>query len=304
MAAGCQQNVRPDGMDWRILSVDWSGAIEERAQRQAIWRCVATTTGRGLQVEALENGLTREETIRWLIRIGEDRPRMLIGLDFAFSLPMGYVAHRLGKDRETWVDVVEWCVLEGETVLKECPPPFWGRAGSRRPREDELAQHGLRSLLRETERLAGSAKPVFQLAGPGSVGTGTLRGIPWLMTLREAGFAIWPFDRPAERRPTVVEIYPRLFSRHVRKSNPKARDEHLRTLRSDHMVSIPARTLERAVGSDDAFDALVGAVGMWEVLRDGGFASYPQALFTDPRVQAEGWIWGVPGQPRARHGSA
>ena len=39
-----------------------------------------------------------------------------------------------------------------------------------------------------------SPKSIFQLAGPGAVGPGSLRGMPLLTTLRDRGFAVWPFD--------------------------------------------------------------------------------------------------------------
>jgi hypothetical protein len=50
------------------------------------------------------------------------------------------------------------------------------------------------------------AKSTFQTNGNGTVGTGSIRGMPYLAVLRAAGFAIWPFDAAASR--TVVEIYP------------------------------------------------------------------------------------------------
>ncbi|MFH4263722.1 hypothetical protein WAJ43_23025, partial [Acinetobacter baumannii] len=56
-----------------------------------------------------------------------------------------------------------------------------------------------------TEQEAG-AKPTFLLAGGGHVGTGSLRGMPFLAALRAAGYAVWPFDDAAGR--TAVEIYP------------------------------------------------------------------------------------------------
>ena len=35
-------------------------------------------------------------------------------------------------------------------------------------------------------------KSTFQIGGAGAVGTGSLRGMPHLLTLREAGCAVWP----------------------------------------------------------------------------------------------------------------
>ena len=58
----------------------------------------------------------------------------------------------------------------------------------------------LAALIPEAERAARvrgiAPKSVFQIGGAGSVGTASLRGMPVLQRLREAGFAVWPFDRP------------------------------------------------------------------------------------------------------------
>lgn len=80
--------------------------------------------------------------------------------------------------------------------------------------------------LRRTDREApaiGGIRPksVFQIGGAGAVGTGSLRGMPILKRLRDAGFAVWPFDAP--RWPCVVEIYPRLLTGAVNKGSAGAR---------------------------------------------------------------------------------
>lgn len=63
-------------------------------------------------------------------------------------------------------------------------------------------------------------KSVFQLVGAGQVGRGSLYGMQALHRLAAAGFRIWPFDPPG--RPLVVEIFPRLLTRAVVKSNAQA----------------------------------------------------------------------------------
>jgi hypothetical protein len=86
---------------------------------------------------------------------------------------------------------------EAETWLADPQPPFWR---TRKP----AGQAGFRRTELEC---GGRPKSVFQLVGAGQVGTGSLRGMPFLPRLRER-FAIWPFDEP--RLPLLVEIYPRL----------------------------------------------------------------------------------------------
>ena len=73
-------------------------------------------------------------------------------------------------------------------------------------------------------------KSPFQIGGSGSVGTGSLRAMPFLLRLREAGFQTWPYEdaklgvKPA---PLLVEMYTRLMTGAVAKSNESARKAYL-----------------------------------------------------------------------------
>ena len=59
-------------------------------------------------------------------------------------------------------------------------------------------------------------KSPFQIGGSGSVGTGSLRAMPFLLRLREAGFRVWPFEDAAldakRPQPLLVEMYTRLLT--------------------------------------------------------------------------------------------
>ena len=99
---------------------------------------------------------------------------------------------------------------------------------------------------------------MFQIGGAGAVGTGSLRGMPVLHRLHEAGFSVWPFC-DAEL-PVVIEIYPRVLTGAVNKSNA----EHRRTYIEERYGHLDAAMRERAASSDDAFDAAVSALVMWE----------------------------------------
>jgi hypothetical protein len=171
----------------RILAVDWSGA-RTGAQR-AIWLAEALD-GRLVR---LEGGRGREELVAHLLEESERDPELVAGLDFAFSLPEWFLRARSIDDVWNAWDLVS---CEAEAWLRDPQPPFWR---ARKPPGD-----GLRRTERECD---GRPKSVFQLVGAGQVGTGSLRGIPFLPRLRER-FAIWPFDEPD--LPLLVEIYPRL----------------------------------------------------------------------------------------------
>ena len=168
----------------------------------------------------LESGRSREEIVDELVAEAERDPALLVGLDFAFSMPLWFFRHRgLKRVEDLWGLVAE----EGEAWLAECEPPFWGKPGRKKP---ELPEHFRRTEM-ESPRVGGSSpKSVFQIGGAGAVGTGSLRGIPCLGALHAAGFSIWPFHAPT--RPIVIEIYPRLLTGPVVKSSHDSRSAYLR----------------------------------------------------------------------------
>jgi predicted nuclease with RNAse H fold len=242
----------------RVVAVDWSGRAGAD-QAEHIWvACVED--GR---LVALRNGLQREEVIAWLCSL--EGP-VTVGLDFAFSLPAWWLAERGFTDvRALW----QWLRDGGERLIAAKAAPFWGAAGSSAlPAEQRF---------RRTERELRVAKSVFQLAGPGAVGVGSLRGMPLL--LRLSGFSIWPFDPPSARQ--VVEIYPRALTRRpVNKSRWTERRDYL-----EQLEGLDPAMRERAAGSEDAFDAAVSALAM------AAAAIPPLPRATDPVELLEGRVW-------------
>jgi ketosteroid isomerase-like protein len=228
-------------MTMRLMAVDWSGAWSGAEKR--IWLAEA----RDEQLVRLEAGRDRDALATHLIAEAERDPGLVVGLDFAFSLPAWFLSeHELEDAPALWALAAE----EAERWLAECAPPFWGRPGRRKP--------NLPSHFRLTDRAAPATaniqpKSPFQIGGAGAVGTGSLRGMPLLHRLRAAGFAIWPFDGPAY--PLVVEVYPRLLTGPVVKSSVSARQTYLATRCPD--LSDALRAL--ATSTEDAFDAAVSA---------------------------------------------
>jgi hypothetical protein len=88
--------------------------------------------------------------------------------------------------------------------------------------------------------------------------------MPLLARLRDAGFAIWPFDPPSDR--TVLEIYPSVLRRIVPHEADDFANEHER-------------------------DAVLSAAAMW-AHRDA-FVDLTAA--TDPLTLLEGEVWTPPG---------
>jgi Protein of unknown function (DUF429) len=256
----------------RVVAVDWSGAVVGAQHR--IWLAEAQDDQR---LARLISGYSREELGTCLLEQAARTRRMVIGLDFAFGFPAWFSQSVLHASTgpQVWAEAAQ----RAETWLRACEPPFWGRPGCRRP--PETSGPRFRRTEHAVTPVAGiRPKSIFQVGGAGSVGTGSLRGMPLLKRLHEAGACIWPFGSGGW--PLVVEIYPRLLTDAVVKSSPAARERHL-----EAYPHLAPEHRQAAVGSEDAFDAAVSALMMARHLAD--LEALPPE--PDPRVQLEGRIW-------------
>ena len=115
----------------------------------------------------------------------------------------------------------------------------------------------------------------------GKCGTGSSRGMPMLLELRAAGWAVWPFDDAGPH--TLVEIYPRFFTGAVVKRSANARATWLER----HEPAITAEFRQLMCASEDAFDAGVSALRMTGL-------DFARALHAsdDPVTRLEGAICG------------
>src|SRR5271167_682850 len=294
----------------RVVGVDWSGD-KGPGQRRTIWAGVWTaSTGR----VTLEGGRTREELIVWLIEMSRETPRMVVGFDFTFSYPAWFLRELgIASAPEFWRFVADG---QGERWLhKDCEDGrFWGRVGSRRhgkKPEEFCGEHAHRMLRRaetvlkvraemtdplQVAKIAGIApKSVFQIGGAGAVGTASLRGMPGLLVLREAGFRIWPYDEPSLKEPLVVEIYTRLMTGAVNKSSEVARTAYLAKKRKENAMyaGLSRLVVAKARASEDAFDALVTAMVMTE--HRGEFAALRKTEDEVFRMEGQTWVPGLVG---------
>lgn len=252
----------------RIIAIDWSGS--EKDQRSKIW-LAEVEGGRLLRLEC---GRAREEVAEHL-RAEASGPRpLVVGLDFAFSFPAWYLTERdLGSAFDLW----GLARTHGDSWIRSCEPPFWGRPGKRATERRVYRQ----TELRIKEHSKGEPKSAFQIGGAGSVGTGSILGMPLLQRLQEAGFSVWPFDDP--RPPMLLEIYPRLLTGELRKSDPVAR----RSLTLKRYHELDPGYHAAAMASEDAFDAMVSALEM------DRHAQHIMELkrSEDPNELLEGRIW-------------
>jgi hypothetical protein len=81
----------------RVIAIDWSGR-SGAAQRQALWLGEAVDG----ELVRLEGGRTRTQITELLIAEADRDPDVIVGFDFAFSLPAWYLRDTRLTPRELW----------------------------------------------------------------------------------------------------------------------------------------------------------------------------------------------------------
>ena len=260
----------------RVIAIDWSGRRDLNSQRSAIF--LAEASPRGLV--RLESGRTRDEIVEHLVAEAGRDPDLVVGLDFAFSLP-GWYLRRKRLDalalRRRLADEALTPRMKGlglASWLTDPDLPFWTRAGGRAflPVDQQFRRTEL-----ELRALGLHPKSAFQLVGAGQVGRGSLYGMQALGRLTAGRFHAWPFDDA--RRPLLVEIYPRALARNVTRSRPAEMRDHLEE------TGVRADFVDHAAANEHAFDAAVSALVM---------AAHLDELLEAPPTtgyELEGKIW-------------
>jgi hypothetical protein len=255
--------------------------------------------------------------------------RVLLGFDFPLGLPAAYaeragiddfaaVLPRFGGGRlAAFYEVAE----RPEDIALE--RPFYPqRPGGRRRREllDGLGLTGWSDLLRRCDRASptrNAACALFWTLGGSQVGKAAIAG--WRDLLAPAlraglDIGLWPFQGPLEgllarHRCTVAETYPGEVYGHLGLAPALRRAGGKRSRAARHAMAArllaAARRLDVALepaaqaeieggfgaGADgvDRFDAVVGLLGMFGVIRGERTSGEPD----DPVVRRiEGWILG------------
>ena len=280
-----------------MIAIDWSGRVDAAGQRRHI---VAATWREGRV--RVESGRTRDEIGDWLIGLAEKDPALAVGFDFCFSFPAWFVREvGAASGPEFWQIAAD----RGEAWLSRASEDrrFWGKPHKR---PAEFSGDNVHRMLRATDidcklaahipdeeralRIRGiTPKSVFQIGGSGSVGTASLRGMPLLLRLRAAGFRVWPFDKPRAGLPLVLEMYTRLNTGPVHKSNAEARRLYLRQRRqqNDAYAGIGRTAMRKALDGEDAFDALVSCM----VMAQSRDELYRLPKPRDRKYLLEGWTW-------------
>ena len=295
------------------FAIDWSGRIDLAGQRRHIWAGIWTHTNEGKVSVKLEAGRTREEVGDWLIELAAETPAMVVSIDCCFSFPAWFLEEHGCADMFAFWHKAnaglaeQWLAREADAIARD--ERFWGKPHKR---PAQFSGVGYRRMFRFADydnkiaqALAGgdadraakmrgiTPKSPFQIGGSGSVGTGSLRAMSMLQRLHNAGFRVWPLESSCieakQPKPLLVEMYTRLMTGAVAKSNADARKRYLSEKRKTDVLYAPVgrAVMAKALGSEDAFDALVSTIEMSRYA--DAFAKLRATR--DPELRREGMTW-------------
>ncbi len=228
--------------------VDWSANSSPKKGKDSIWVAVADRDG---QIEILSNPSTRHEATTLLIaELSNTADRTLVGCDFSFGYPSGFITALIDERDVVWSDLWLWMrdrIHDDETnrnnrftVAAEMNDlcersvssrPLWGYPGAQahegvsRYRPESYAPFDEFRVTEQRVRSEGH-RPFssWQLAYPGSVGSQMLMGMAWLENLRTDAelsrrIKIWPFETgigesSLDGKPgevVIAEVWPSMF---------------------------------------------------------------------------------------------
>jgi hypothetical protein len=296
----------------RLIAIDWSGRIDAAGQRRHIWSAIWTRRDSRVTVQ-LEAGRTRDEITEWLMELARETPRMVVSIDCCFSFPGWFLKEHGCADmfafwRKANAGLAEkWLTRECEEISHD--ERFWGKphkrpaqfcgAGYRRmfrfaDYDNKIAQALPGGDVERAAKMRGiTPKSPFQIGGSGSVGTGSLRAMTMLERLHEAGFRVWPLESAAldgaRPKPLLVEMYTRLMTGAVAKSNAEARRRYLAARKKTDAMYAPVgrAAMLKAQASEDAFDALVSVMEMARHAEEFGSLRATR----DSELRREGLTW-------------
>jgi hypothetical protein len=302
-----------------IVSCDWS--VSPRKRWLAGARLLANTS---YEVEA---PVPVNQTYGFFPSLRELAPEgsVLAGFDFPIGLPRIY-AQKAGIAQFTiflrqlgagpWADFYHIAEAPDEVSVAR---PFYPRTPGGTSKQQLVEGLGLKSakdLLRACDSATtarGKACEIFWTVGANQVGRAAIAGWRDLLApaVRDQSIAIWPFDGTlselfTSERIVVAEIYPAESYGHVglsrgfgktsregRRSQAKAIltwcDLTAVAISPDLVAQIEDGFGNADIG-EDRFDAVMGALGMIEVVGDVSRFAIPD----DPEVRnVEGWILGM-----------
>ncbi|MEM8979432.1 MAG: molybdopterin-binding protein [Pseudomonadota bacterium] len=220
----------------KVMMVDWSGGADRgpRPVKDSIWAAIATQTKSQTPVYLRNRTLAETHLSDQISESLAKGERLLIGFDFPFGYPSGFVERLTGQTDP----LVFWAFLAARaeqdpkgaesgrlraTLSAELNAklpgegPFWFNPFSKDipglPRKKPSWTHPFEEW-RAAEKSASGTFSLWQIGGAGAVGGQVMMGLPVLERLRQkfAGqVSVWPFE-PLDRQIVFAEIWPSLLA--------------------------------------------------------------------------------------------
>lgn len=298
-----------------LIHADWSVSPRKRWMARAVvqngrWTISATAPA---------------SDILQTLRVSADQP-LLAGFDFPIGLPESYGRATGFADFPAFLgDIDDGAWDEFRNIARHPDDislrrPFYPAGAAKGIKQASLIQaHAatdLNGLRRRSERATATRRaacPIFWTLGGNQVGRGALSG--WQEVIRpglRAGAHLWPFDGSLSELAgrgglVLAETYPAEAYGHVgvrfkagqSKRRQSDRQSHAAVIRAwvasrdIHLGADAVDEIDNGFGADpngeDRFDAMVGLLGMVEVV-GGGRSECLMPLL--PEVAWEGWILG------------
>lgn len=264
------------------IGVDYSS--QERKQKT--WVAIGRRTFMGYELQRLE-AIGREALPDLLLEFASHR--VLIGLDFPFSWPVGFITHLLGEAPRSWQALVR-------AVDEE-----WSPSKLKRKRSSYVNRKG--PALRLTDTYLGTTSPL-QDTYP-DLWNMVQSGMP-ILSKRPQTYRVLPFERLEPSHSSIVEVAPEVTLQkmgiphtqyHGESDVPlERRAEILRQLRLSNLVALDTADplYKLALESDDALDAIICALTGTFFSADASTSGITLAMPSPNemrRVSLEGWIY-------------
>ncbi|HXV76770.1 MAG TPA: DUF429 domain-containing protein [Candidatus Polarisedimenticolaceae bacterium] len=267
-----------------FAGVDYSGDM--RDPREATWLAIVELCGDRLNVVRLD--ATGRHGLEGYLR-EPDATLMnveAIGLDFPFSVPLGFAERLLGG---AFPDEGWWALARKMETLSR--PEYLVALQEYRDQHGESRRH--------TDEVADAFSPLHRVDP--DRGPMTFHGIRMIAEDRSR-YAVRPFESAQGR--LLLEVYPGGFTRRLsplavsEKANGRGRRQRILSALG-HAGYLPttcdARTARKCLERGDALDAVIAARQAAVAVMTGEVERTPEQLAPDAaeRVRREGWIYGL-----------
>ena len=270
-----------------FVMVDWSGGNDTgaRPRKDAIW-AGGVFAHQEIEPVYLRNRTLAFDWLAQLIAAEISGPRrVLIGFDFPFGYPKGFVRQVTGKDDPFAI----WGYLAD--ALQDTPSgnnrfqlagqinarfpgvgPFWFNATQsdipHLPRKGrERHGHGLPER-RQAESRAKGTFTCWQMGGAGAVGGQVMTGLAVLERLRRRfpdRIGTWPFDLE-DQQVAFVEIWPSFLAAKVRDAKDEIKDRAQVRLMARALSRLPNDVLHDMLDVDAPEEGWIFGIGYEDVL--------------------------------------